>query len=386
VAVQFFSIAMSHHPGDSFQKFLLAQIGWTTIFFTSCYVFLQPGQAGRWVALLWCMAIVVSLIGVQENVNGKVPWADHIPSFLKIEDETVIRILSGATREDVYRVQSTFSTPLGLAEYLALALPFVLHFIMGAYHWVIRLAAVITVPFLLFIILATDARLGLIGFFTAGLLYLLVWAVLRWRRSKSDLFGPAIALGYPVIICLAIASTLFVGRIREKVWGSGQYDASTEGRTEMYQKGIPMILQHPFGHGPGMGAAALGITNPAGVLTIDTYYLAIGLDYGILGFFTYYAMILVAISYGAKYAFKSDAQKGEFGFFIPLTISLTNFFVIKSVFSNDDNHPLAFMMMGMIVALVYRFQQVQLREAIAAGASSPGARVKPPASSARRAR
>jgi hypothetical protein len=97
-------------------------------------------------------------------------------------------------------------------------------------------------------------------------------------------------------------------------------------------------------------------------------------------------MILVAISYGAKYAFKSDAQKGEFGFFIPLTISLTNFFVIKSVFSNDDNHPLAFMMMGMIVALVYRFQQVQLREAIAAGASSPGARVKPPASSARRAR
>jgi hypothetical protein len=34
-----------------------------------------------------------------------------------------------------------------------------------------------------------------------------------------------------------------------------------------------------------------------------------------------------------------------------------NFFVIKSVFSQQDNHPLVFMMLGMVVALVWRIQQ-----------------------------
>ena len=35
---------------------------------------------------------------------------------------------------DLYRVQSTFSTCLGLAEYIALAMPFALYFAVGSTH------------------------------------------------------------------------------------------------------------------------------------------------------------------------------------------------------------------------------------------------------------
>ena len=54
----------------------------------------------------------------------------------------------------------------------------------------------------------------------------------------------------------------------------------------------------------------------------------------------------------------------------PLTVALTNFFVIKAVFSQQDNHPLYFMMLGMLVALVWRSQQQQAT-AKAAAAESP---------------
>jgi hypothetical protein len=40
--------------------------------------------------------------------------------------------------------------------------------------------------------------------------------------------------------------------------------------------------------------------------------------------------------------------------FAPLAIALTNFLVIKSVFSQQDNHPVVYMMLGAVVALCNR--------------------------------
>jgi hypothetical protein len=39
---------------------------------------------------------------------------------------------------------------------------------------------------------------------------------------------------------------------------------------------------------------------------------------------------------------------------LPLTISMVNFLMVKSVFAQTDIHPLVFMMLGMISACVYR--------------------------------
>jgi len=357
IVVQFLTIAGSKYVGLSIQKFIVAQLTWTAIFFASCYIFLKPKRIERWAFLLWGMAIFVSLIALREYSREELPWAGHIPSFLAIQDETVARILSGANRDGIYRAQSTFSTPLGLAEYLALTLPFVIHFMFKPYSLFIRVAAIGSAPFFIYVITLTDARLGIIGAFLSFLLYALFWGALRWRQHRSGFLGPVIVLSYPALVCAAFAATIFVGRIRERVWGSGQYEGSNEGRVEMYNKGIPMVLGHPWGYGPGTGAETLGITNPAGTLTIDTYYMLIALEYGIVGFVLYYGMLLLTISYSIRYAVKAWMLDREFAFLIPLSISLINYFVIKSVFSNDDNHPIVFMMMGMIAALVHRVAQ-----------------------------
>ena len=143
------------------------------------------------------------------------------------------------------------------------------------------------------------------------------------------------------------------------VWGGGQHAASNEARADQVQAGLPMVLTHPLGHGPARGGDALGFRNAAGTLTIDNYYLLIALDYGVIGFAMYYGLIVLGIGNAAKFAMTDLPRDREQTFLVPIAISLTSFFIIKSIFSQTENHPLAFMMLGMTAALIYRLKSAR---------------------------
>jgi len=253
-----------------------------------------------------------------------------------------------------YRAQATFGTPLGLGEYLALTTPFVLELATSRHAWKLRLAALASLPLLFFAVILTDSRLGMIGCLLSYLLYGMIAAGRLWKQKRSSLLGPAVSLGYPAIFCLAVAATFFVGKLRVKVWGGGAQQASSGARLAQYQMGIAKFVHNPFGYGIGMGAETLDF-RPFGELTIDTYYISIALEYGLLGFILYFGMIAVAtVSAGRRaLGLKSSEMKDE-PLFVPLTIAMINFLVIKTVFSQQDNHPIIYMMLGAIVALSSR--------------------------------
>lgn len=346
------SVPLSSDPSGSMSKFIVAMLYWVMIFFISAWVFQKPGRATFLAFALWIILIGVCMIGLWEQRLQSVPWAGHIPSFLKIEDPAVERILSAKSRaaSKMYRVQSKFTTPLGLAEFLAYATPFVLHIALTARRFVVRIAALGTFPLIWVTIVGTDSRLGMVGFFMTFLLYLVGWAALRWRKSSRSLFGPAIVLAYPTIFAGFILSTFFVGRLRALIWGSGAQSASTESRKIQIASGIPKILGRPWGHGIGQGAETLGFRNGAGVLTIDSYYLGIALELGIVGFIVFYSIFIgasfraIRVSLGQ---FDSDTAV-----IFPLSIAIINFIIIKSIFSQLENHPLIFAFLGATLALV----------------------------------
>ncbi len=358
VCAQLISLAMSNQPMTSINRIIVTQISWTSIFFVSAYIFLKPGRTERWAFILWGMGLVLGLIAVREHALGRLPWAGNIPKFLAVEDEAVQRMLAGTSRSGInYRTQATYSTSLGLAEYMALLTPFLYHFMAGPYRFLIRAAAAASLIFSFYIIILTDSRLGVVGFSIGTLLYLLFWGALRWRQTRGSLFGPAVVFAYPALFTLFMIATFVFGRLRAMVWGGGQHVASNEARASQLQAGLPMVLKHPLGHGPGRGGEALGFRNPAGTLTIDNYYLLIALDYGIMGFLFYYGMILLVIGHSAKNALTITPRDRDQTFLVPIAISLTSFFVIKSIFSQTENHPVAFMMLGMAAALIFRLKQ-----------------------------
>lgn len=365
------SIVLSKNPTHSLNKLI--------VFFSTCmiplavasYVFQKPGRVAIFAKVLLFVSIFVCLICVQEVRHRQVPWAGHIPSFLAIQDEAVQRILAGVQRAgtSIYRAQSRFTTSLGLGEFLGLTLPFILHLIFSRTSVVIRLVGVASLPLLFWVVLATDSRLAAIGMFASCMMYLLAWAVLRWRSDGMSLFGPAITIAYPVIFALFMTATFFVGRLRGLVWGDGSQDASNEARKTMYREGMPMVMKNPIGHGLGMGAQTLGYRNGAGTLTIDTYYLAVALELGVLGFIFYYGFFLVVLQKSAFSVLKMKDRDALF--LVPISMALVNFIISKSVFSNLENHALVFTMAGIAIALLKRNHdagqaelQAQRREAL----------------------
>lgn len=355
-ALSLASVFVSGSVTFSFNKFSVAMLYWIMIFFVAAKVFVRPGTAVKLAYLLWFCVIVVCLITIPETRQGHVPWAGHVPSFLKIQDDAVNRILAGSARAatGIYRAQSTFTTPLGLAEFLAYTMPFALHLLLTEQRVRIKLAIAATLPLMVYAVFKTDSRLGMVGMFSGVLLYILFIGARRWSSDRSSLLGPATVLAFPAGAVIFFLSTFYIGRLRAKVWGNGPQSASNEARMTQLMDGIPKVLSHPWGYGFGRSAEVLGFTNGLGVLTIDTYYLSVALDLGIVGFFLFFSIFIVAIVRAMTRAYSAD---GEAGYLAPAAITLVNFVIIKSIFSQTDNHPLIFAVLGLIVALIYRFDR-----------------------------
>lgn len=365
------SIGLSKNPVQSMNKFIVLVSTCIVPLLIASWVFQRPGRAENFAKALLFVTIFVCLIAVQEVRHRQLPWAGHIPSFLAIQDEAVQRILAGSSRAgtNIYRAQSRFTTSLGLGEFLGLALPFILHLLFTRSSLLIRALCVLSLPLLVYVVIETDSRLAAIGMLASCMMYLLAWAVLRWRTREGSLFGPFITIAYPAIFTVFMASTFFVGRLRGMVWGDGSQDPSNEARKIMYREGFPMVLKNPLGYGWGMGARTLGYTNGAGTLTIDTYYLAIALELGVLGFLVYYGFFLLILAKSGLAVL--NLKDRDALFLIPIAIAFVNFIISKSVFSNQENHPLVFVMAGIAIALLKRNAdaeaeaQAQRRQALA---------------------
>jgi hypothetical protein len=351
------SIPFSKQIGDSIAELVISQTTETAIFFVCCYVFRHPGRAQRWAMILWLSSLFIGFIAVLEFMNNKVLWSGHVPRLLQVRDEVVAKILAGAYRPTTgqYRAQSVFTTSLGLSEFNALVIPFAIHFASSStYKPFVRFAAGATVPFLLYVILLTDSRLGLMGAFFGSMIYLFIWAWKKLRNDKNALIPAALMVAYPVIFTLAVVASFVVGRIRAKVWGTGQYNDSNQGRIEQLNMAIPKIFEYPFGHGTGTAGYVLGWTNPIGELSIDSYFLTVALDTGLMGLISFVALFLLAGCVGTSVVIRKVDGDPEYQLLQPLAVSMFVFLLIKIVFAQDDTNPLMYMALGIIVAMVYR--------------------------------
>jgi hypothetical protein len=127
--------------------------------------------------------------------------------------------------------------------------------------------------------------------------------------------------------------------------------------------GWPKILTHPLGHGVGMGAEALGYVNLGGTLTIDSYYLTVAMEYGLIGLAAFIAIFIISAVQGARYTMNDDTKDPDVAFLMPLTASVVSFLAMKAFFAQDDNHGLVFMMVGIMVGLIHRFHNLKASSA-----------------------
>lgn len=349
--IQVLSILMSNAPTSTANRVMANQIAWTGVFFAGVWVFRKRRAIHWWLLSYLVMIAVLCVIAFLEMRNGGVLWANSVPSFLLLDDPVVAQILAGAYRlGELYRVVATATTPLSLAELMGLASPLILYAFFELKSLSIRVLLVILDAGTIYTITLTDSRLGMVGVLLGHTAYFMLYALKKRKFEKQSIMAAALFVSIPVVGALVVAAVLFVGRIRNSVLGNGRSEFSDDARADQISEGLRVIWRSPIlGFGSGMGGPELGFTNAAGVLTIDSYYLSILLDYGFIGFFIFYGLLISSFIRGIKVGF--SGQSTEHHQSLVLGIFLLNFFVIKAVLSQEENNPLMFMAIAGVASL-----------------------------------
>lgn len=330
------------------------------VFFLGCLVFFRRGEPTRTMRWILIMAAVCVIDGFVELKLEYPPWANHIPSFMKIDDASLAIILGSQARaaDGLYRVRGPFVNSLGLAEFLALTTPFILHWLLTGRSLLLKTTMAALLGLVLAGILITQSRLGLVGLIVAVGTYVPMWAYRQWRADRTSIIGPAILIGAPLVALAMIGVVFSSHTLKMRVLGSGAQQASTEARHEQVRLGIPKIVGNPIGHGLGQSGLVLNYISPSGVNTVDSFFLTTLIDLGIVGAFGFFGMFLVAAWLGLRIYLTTGERELELAG--PLAAAFVIFLVTKSVFSEETNHSLVLLLLGMLMALRARARKLDI--------------------------
>lgn len=321
-------------------------------FFISVLLFQDEKRAYTWQSAMLWSALALCAIGGAEWVNQQVLWANHIPPFLAVGDEAVQRILEPDFRDNRYRVTTTFTVSLAFAEFLAFFTPFVVHRLFRAAALVRLCFWAMADLFMLAIIVSTQSRLGIVGWLVAHAFYVCIWAFRRWRFVKGDILAPALSLMFPIGAFLFFIGMFTVDAIKYRTIGGGSTGLSDTGREQQFAMFWPKLFENPIGYGAGQSGIKLGFTTAEGVYTVDSFFITIGIDYGILGLTTFFGALVYAtyaltrVSFTRNFTVRDDP--------LPIATMLLVALVIRSVLSQTDNLPLVFIALGMAAATLKR--------------------------------
>jgi hypothetical protein len=349
--IQIVTIPISAYPFYSINVTVNYLFGTTAMFFVAAWVLAQPARTERFVNFLIFTALALCIMALFEFRNQGVLWANYIPSFLQVQDEAVMRTLAGKLRDGRYRVTTTFSVSLSMAEYLALVTPFVIHRLMSS----LRLERIVLWGgFDLLLLLAinlTQSRLGILGWILAHVFYGCIWAFRRWGRTKADIIGPAVSLMYTAGAAVFIFGMFTIPAIRNRTIGGGSSGFSDQGRRDQFEMMWPKLFRNPFGYGSGRSGEVLGYRTPGGQLTVDSYVITMFLEYGVIGCALFFGMFLYATAKMMQIAWNSREEASAIA--LPLACALLVAVQVRLVLSQTDNVPLLYMLLGMAAAVAW---------------------------------
>ncbi len=350
----FVTVPFSHTLAPTFKLLIDNQLRLAGVFFVGCVVFARRGYSTRTVVWLLVLAVICALDGFVEDKLEFPPWANHIPSFMRVDDATLANVLGRQARsaDGLYRVRGPYGNSLIFAEFLAMCMPFVLHWTLTARTLLRRVATAVAGLMIFGAIVITQSRLGLVGTMVAVATYVPLWAYRQWRADRTSLIGPTILFGAPLVALAMFGVVLSSHTLRTRVLGGGAQQASTEARNQQMRLAIPKVLANPIGHGLGQSGSALGFYNQAGALTVDNYYVTEGLDLGVVGTLGFFGMFVVGAAIGVRLYLTTDDRETELAGAMSALFAI--FLVTKLALSEDNNHPVVFLFLGMLAALFAR--------------------------------
>ncbi len=312
-------------------------------------------------AVVTCTAIYAMLVGVLENYMQIPPWAEYIPSFMRIDDEWLARILSPQARigDNRYRIRATFPVVLYFALYLSAVLPLVVYAVARmSGRW--RLLSFAVMALMLHTTWFTNARSAMIALLIPLFAFpgmIMVRALMQKR--KIDVMKIAVR-GAVILMLVGMLGGLLATshRAQVAVFGGTQHVGSNDIRALQWANARDYLRNDPFGIGIHYVQDQIGV-ELRGKPIVDSYWINVLVGLGPLGFICYYGFLWRCVWLGvlcflrAKDEFEEWAGAAAVGIF--------GYTVDQYVVSNSDSAYLPVLYCALVIA-TKRFQDKRIAE------------------------
>ncbi len=345
------TIPIAHQVGVAAKIVSNDLLRFAEVLLLGCLLFTRRGIATRTIGTLLFLALALAIDGFVENHLNYPPWANHIPSFMRVDDATLANVLSSQARsaDGLYRVRGPYTNSLIFAEFLALCMTFVLHWLLTGRSLLLRVSMAALAVTLIAAILVTHSRLGLVGSMVAVSTYVPLWGYRTWRAKPTAIIGPSMLFGAPLAALALIGLVLSSHSLSTRVFGGGAQAASGEARRQQLRLAIPKVLANPIGHGRGASGNVLGFVSVGGMITVDNHYITTLIDLGVAGAIGFYGMFAFGAWIGVRIFLRSSDRESELAG--PLGAMCLVFLVTKTVLSEEYNHSLVILLLSMLLAL-----------------------------------
>jgi len=251
------------------------------VLFIMALIFVDSHNArGKILGWLTFSVFVVLLISVIEFFNGKFLFTALVTG----ESRAALGAISGSFRNNLYRVQGTFEHALVLSQYLLILFPMVLLYI----NRYLRATALSRLVFSSTMIILTVIVL-LMAQCRTSLVTIFAWVVYSVYRKVKNSWQRQVTLIF-VIVFAVLLYDLYI---------AGSNFISSDARYAQLVNGFYAVLNSPLvGYGPGvvMGEIlySVGLKESGAIsiyevnsTTVDSRYLSIVLESGILSLFLF---------------------------------------------------------------------------------------------------
>lgn len=280
-------------------------------------------QINRALVAMIVSCSVVSALGIYEYFKGENLFAESIDIINYDLAKAVSHVYRGG-----YRIKSTFSNPLVLAEYLSFIMPLNILFVIRMKRFTGKILSVIGMALTATALYLTKSRGAMIVLFVMLGLAFLIWITKRTSNNeRKKYYGGTIATAFVLFYFFTIP-LLF--KIAE---GSSEQEIeSSIGRIEQIKIGVALIRDKPItGYGPKQGRYKIGeeFTRE----TIDNFYLNIAIESGLPALLLFIIIYILFIRRGIRIAsiLEADDKLLTYTIIIAACGLLTFMFVLSSI-------------------------------------------------------
>lgn len=355
-------VPFSRNPTTSLTFLLLQEVlALAPMVLAACVFAMRPETVGRVMQIFLLTGTATMIIAVVENQMQLPPWANYIPSFMRIDPETLERVLSPQARftDGRYRIRSIFMVVLYYTQYLSVLMPLFVYAIWRAKGRA-RFLAWLLIPLILHTVWFANARTAFIGLFVSvlGLIGLVLIRSIFFRRT-GDPFKTNILVAALLFLFIILAGALASShRLQMMTFGGQQHTASNESRDRQWANTREHLKSNPIGVGPGNSLWYVGVANfKSPIPVIDSLWINFLTDYGIVGFLAYFGFFLRVGWIGVRTFLRAEDEEEERAGVLGL--ALWSYVIVDYVISQTDSGYIALIYSVAILSLA-RQQQARL--------------------------